>query len=188
MQLSMRLNITSLYILIVINYIIFVIDLVLQIDLSFLYLHHQNPQFYQFLSSAFCHADFNHLSGNMFFLYFFGRLSSDELSNKTVVIIYFLTAILSNFGQWFILEKHSISLGASAVVFSFFTMSILLKVKSKWHSIIDILVLGPFLLSQLLSEVNSYGNQDHIGHLAHILGACIGIIFYFLIKKRILGF
>ena len=32
----------------------------------------------QFLTSAFCHHDFNHLSSNAFMLYVFGRIVEEE--------------------------------------------------------------------------------------------------------------
>jgi membrane associated rhomboid family serine protease len=41
-----------------------------------LYLHHVHPQWWQWVTSIFCHASWAHLSGNIFFLYVFGTAAT----------------------------------------------------------------------------------------------------------------
>ena len=47
----------------------------------------------QFLTSAFCHHDFNHLSSNAFMLYVFGRIVEEEEGAPGVIGTYLVTAI-----------------------------------------------------------------------------------------------
>ncbi|KAG9458781.1 hypothetical protein H6P81_003289 [Aristolochia fimbriata] len=46
-----------------------------------LYLYHAYPEWFQFITAAFCHASWNHLSINLFFLYIFGKLVEEEEGN-----------------------------------------------------------------------------------------------------------
>ena len=43
-----------------------------------LYLNHLHPQWWQWITSIFCHANWAHLSGNIFFLYVFGKIVEEE--------------------------------------------------------------------------------------------------------------
>lgn len=69
----------GLFALLAINFIIFLLDHTLNwgiID-SF-YLNHDDIIWYQLITSIFCHANWQHLSSNLFFLYLFGKLVEEE--------------------------------------------------------------------------------------------------------------
>jgi membrane associated rhomboid family serine protease len=60
---------------------------------SHLYLLLRNWLFYQFLTLAFCHGSFAHMSGNIFMIYVFGRLVEEEEGTMGVVATYAVTAV-----------------------------------------------------------------------------------------------
>ncbi|WP_439566343.1 rhomboid family intramembrane serine protease, partial [Gloeocapsopsis crepidinum] len=67
-------NYNGVFTLIIINLVVFIADRVLGIPfIQHLYLNHASPAWYQFFTSMFCHANWAHISGNLFFLYIFGR-------------------------------------------------------------------------------------------------------------------
>ncbi len=51
------------------------------------------------ISSAFMHASWDHLLGNMFFLFFFGRKVEDLLGPAKFLLLYFACIYLSNLGS-----------------------------------------------------------------------------------------
>ena len=60
--------------MLIINFALFLMDHVLHLPyMRMLYLNHVHPQWWQFVTSIFCHASWAHLSSNIFFLYIFGR-------------------------------------------------------------------------------------------------------------------
>lgn len=56
-----------------------------------LYLNHQYPQWFQFLTCTFCHASWAHLSSNIFFLYIFGKAVEEEEGALGVWFSYLIT-------------------------------------------------------------------------------------------------
>lgn len=56
-----------------------------------LYLNHQAPQWWQFLTCTFCHASWQHLSSNIFFLYIFGKAVEEEEGAFGVWFSYLVT-------------------------------------------------------------------------------------------------
>lgn len=175
-----------IYILILLNYALFFIDTYL-IDLSFLYLDHKNQEFYQFFTSAFFHGSFTHLTGNMFFIYFFGKMIEEELKAENLLFLYCASIISVNVINYFVSTNIDYSIGASGVVFSLFTVSIYMKINKAWRSWVEILVLAPFVISYIFTEINSMGLNDSIGHIAHLSGAVIGVFLYWLIKKLVIS-
>jgi membrane associated rhomboid family serine protease len=119
----------------------------------------------------------------MFFIYFFGLLVETELGIKRFVLLYLLSAILVNLTSLLFMPVGTLSVGASGVVFAFFSISIMMKMTWDWKAWVEILVLVPFVLSYLFTEINSIGNNDNIGHFAHLSGFVYGAILYKSIRK-----
>lgn len=150
------------------------------LDLKAIYLNHADPEWYQYLTGMMCHADFKHLTGNMFFIFFFGRFIEEELKAPMFVSLYLVSGILVNILNVIFMQHNGYSVGASGVVFAFFTISLLLKPRSDWRSWVEIIVLGPFVISHILNELNSLGMPTgDIGHGAHIIGAVLGIALFY---------
>lgn len=179
---NIKKQLIATYIIIAINYTVYLIDSFLPLEIF--YLNHDDWFVHQFLTAAFCHANFAHLSGNMFFIYFFGRLVEEELGHAKFTIVYLSTIIVVNILNQWLMTYNGFSLGASGAVFGLFSISILmrLKVKTDWRGWIEIVVLAPFVISYVLAEVSLVGVNDNIGHFAHISGAVVGAVLYYIQK------
>ncbi|MBN2145172.1 MAG: rhomboid family intramembrane serine protease, partial [Candidatus Aureabacteria bacterium] len=107
-----------------------------------LMLDHSNGRWYQFLTALFCHRDYMHLSGNLFFLYIFGRLIEEEEGMTGFLISFMVCGIGSNFCDYF-LSPHGdyLSLGSSGAVFGLFTIALLIKFKMQLTSFLELLIL-----------------------------------------------
>ena len=58
-----------------------------------LYLHSQNPRWWQFITAAFCHHSWDHLSSNLFMLYTFGKIVEEEEGSGAVWFTYVVCAL-----------------------------------------------------------------------------------------------
>ncbi|MEO0852854.1 MAG: rhomboid family intramembrane serine protease [Cyanobacteria bacterium J06648_11] len=162
--------------LIAINLALFVIDKWLSLPLEWLYLDHANPQWYQFATSTVLHANWAHLSGNLFFLYIFGKLIEEEEGILGVVGTYLITGVGANLASIALQRGPIVSLGASGAVFGLFAVSVLVKLSLNWRSILEVLILGQFVIGRVLGEVQQVGMQDGINRIAHLGGAMAGVV------------
>ncbi|WP_071518473.1 rhomboid family intramembrane serine protease [Geitlerinema sp. PCC 9228] len=173
----------GVFILIAINLILFVLDEILQIGLMRnLYLNHARPQWYQFVTSMFCHANWAHISGNLFFLYIFGKLVEEEEGLTGILGSYLICGLGANLVSWW-LQPNIVSLGASGAVFGLFTVSILLKLSWNWRNLLEILILGQFVLQRVLFEIQNLGEGGQINRVAHLSGALVGVVLVLLLMR-----
>lgn len=78
-------------------------------------LYPDDPRIEQFLSSAFLHADFWHLAGNMLFLWVFGGPLNDRLGHVAYLAFYLAGAVLAGVG-YVLLAGTAPVLGASGAI------------------------------------------------------------------------
>lgn len=162
--------------LIIINLLVFVADHVLCIGLiKNFYLDLSSPAWYQFFTAMFCHANWAHLSGNLFFLYIFGKLVEEEEGVFGVVSSYLICGLGASLMSWLFHGDAGYALGASGAVFGLFAVSVLIKLSWNWRRILEVLILGQFVIQQVFSELQLTGNQDGIDHFAHLGGASMGV-------------
>ncbi len=171
----------GVFALIVINLILFGLDQVM--PLQFLYLNHANPAWYQFFTSMFLHANWAHLSGNLFFLYIFGKLVEEEEGVLGVVSSYLITGLGANLLSILLQPGPTLSLGASGAVFGLFAVSVLIRLRWSWRSILEVLILGQFVVQRVLSEVQQVGVQDGVNRIAHVGGALVGVALIMALRR-----
>lgn len=165
----------GVFVLLGINLALFVLINLLGLPLQFLYLNHSNPIWFQFITSMFCHANWAHLSGNMFSLYVFGKIVEEEEGVLGVVVSYLVTGLGASLLSWLLLPSNVVSLGASGAVFGLFAISVLVKISWSWRRIIEVLILGQFVISQVVSQVQNLNAQDGVNRIAHLGGAAVGV-------------
>jgi len=182
MNVNIKKRYQGVFILIFINFSIFLIKDVLHIPLTFLFLNNTNPSWYQLGTSLFCHANYAHLSGNMFFLYIFGRLIEEEEGIFGIFASYFICGIGANILSIVFLHNTGYSLGASGAIFGLFAIAMLIKFKLNIYNILEILILAPFVIGHIINETKLIGNADNIGHEVHIGGALIGVLLILWLK------
>ncbi len=171
----------GVFFLIVINLIMYSLDHFLKMDLRFLYLSHTNPHWYQFVTSTFCHLNWAHISGNLFFLYIFGKLIEEEEGTSGVILSYLICGIGANVASIQFQEANIVSLGASGAVFGLFSVSVLLKLSWHWRNLLEILILGQFVIGRVLSETQQLATNDHVNRIAHLGGAFVGVLLILLL-------
>ncbi len=139
------------------------------------------------ISYFFLHMNFMHILWNMLFLYWFGKIISDNIGNNALISLYVLGGII---GGLFYMATYniipyygervsdSLMLGASAGVFSVVVGSATLMPNYTFY----LLLLGPVrikyiaLFYVLLSFFDVAGSNAG-GEIAHLGGAFIGYIF-----------
>ena len=167
-----------------------------------LYLNHAKPTWWQFATSTFCHANWAHLSSNIFFLYIFGKLVEEEEGAFGVWMSYLVTGIGANVASWLLLPKSvggvlgiggaaTVSLGASGAVFGLFAVSVLVKLSWNWRRLLEVVILGQFVVDRFLSEAKMVAaagsgvGAGNVNHVAHLGGAFAGVLLIFFLTRMV---
>lgn len=159
-----------------------------------LYLNHAHPQWWQFITNSFCHADLAHLSSNLFGLYVFGRSVEDDEGAAAVWLTYITCAVGASVASYFLLPHNSVSLGASGAVFGLFGVSVLVKLAAGFNlkKLIEAAILGQYVVLQLSQEVSAQATvmgagamigASSVSHVAHLAGAAAGVLLVFALTR-----
>ncbi|PPS45079.1 rhomboid family intramembrane serine protease [Chroococcidiopsis sp. TS-821] len=177
-------NYNGVFTLIIVNLVVFIADRVLGIPfIQNLYLNHASPAWYQFFTSMFCHANWAHISGNLFFLYIFGRIVEEEEGIVGVVSSYIICGLGGSLMSYFFHGGAVYSLGASGAVFGLFAVSVLIKLSWHWRKILEVLILGQFVIERVVFELRQTGIQDGVDHIAHLGGALVGVVLILFLMR-----
>ncbi|RZC75493.1 hypothetical protein C5167_050980 [Papaver somniferum] len=124
-----------------------------------------------------------HLFGNLFDLYFFGKVIQEESGDFALWVWYILTGFMGNVMSWFILPENTISVGASGAVYGLFAISLFVKMHFVWTDMVVLLILAYDFQSRVrielqysveLLEINQRYRRP-TGHIAHVSGAVTGV-------------
>jgi len=189
---STRGETVAVYALILASLLSFVGDNVMHIPVfRTWYLYHRKWRWWQPITSTFCHGDKAHLSGNVFLLLLFGRSVEDELGPLGLVFSYIFCGVVANLVSLVMLPKYTVSLGASGAVFGLFSVSIFSRLSWRdifdWRKIIEVGVLGQYVVSQFLNEAQTVagGGIAGVNHVAHLSGAVAGFAMIVILRKLI---
>ncbi|GAV90533.1 Rhomboid domain-containing protein [Cephalotus follicularis] len=187
-------RVNGIFWIILLNLGIYVADHWFQVrGIKTLYLYHNWPAWFQFVTAAFCHAKWNHLSSNLFFLYIFGKLVEEEEGNFALWLSYIFTGAGANLVSWLVLPRNAVSVGASGAVFGLFAISVLVKMSWDWRKILEVLILGQFVIEKVMEAAQAstglsgfssggYALQS-VNHIAHLSGALIGVFLVWLLSR-----
>ncbi|XP_042000496.1 rhomboid-like protein 11, chloroplastic [Salvia splendens] len=188
-------RVNGIFWILLINIGIYVADHVFQVPLiKELYLYHNQPAWYQFIMSTFCHFNWSHLSSNLFFLYIFGKLVEEEEGNFALWLSYILTGAGANLVSWLVLPRNAVSIGASGAVFGLFAISVLVKMSWDWRKILEVLILGQFVVEKVMEAAQASARiggsfrgggyaMQNVNHIAHLSGALIGVVLIWLLSS-----
>ncbi|KAL1552433.1 Rhomboid-like protein 11, chloroplastic [Salvia divinorum] len=188
-------RVNGIFWILLINIGIYVADHVFQVPLTKgLYLYHNQPSWYQFITSTFCHFNWSHLSSNLFFLYIFGKLVEEEEGNFALWLSYILTGAGANLVSWLVLPRNAVSIGASGAVFGLFAISVLVKMSWDWRKILEVLILGQFVVEKVMEAAQASARlggsfrgggyaMQNVNHIAHLSGALIGVVLIWLLSS-----
>ena len=180
---------TAVYALIMTTFITFFVDNILRLPLcKSLYLYHSRWAWWQPLTAVFCHGSRAHLSGNVFLLLLFGRSVEDDLGWGGLLFAFVWCGVVANLVSLVILPATTVSLGASGAVFGLFTVSVLSRLSLReldWRRVVEIVILGEFVVGKMLSEmkVAATGGLAGVNHVAHLAGAGSGIVLVVILRS-----
>lgn len=151
---------------------------------SMFILNSAHPQIWQFVTYAFLHSSYQHIIGNMFFLYLFGSNVNDRLGNTGYTCFYFAGAIFAAIG--FALLHDTAVLGASGavaavtgaylvlfprsivtVIYWFFLIGTV-EVPAIWFILLKMVIIDNVIQAKYMSSPIAYS--------AHLSGYAFGII------------
>ncbi|KAL6761309.1 rhomboid-domain-containing protein [Haematococcus lacustris] len=182
----------GVFALMTLNVLVFLADKVLHVPhMTALYLHHSHPVWWQWVTHLFAHANLQHLSNNLFFLLVFGRFVEDTEGAGGVVAVYLLCGLGAGLASFLLSSRATVSVGASGAIFGLFATSVLLRLTSfNWRRLLESLVLGQFVVQQVLGEVKAQlgggslmAGGLKVSHLAHLGGALAGVLLVALLTR-----
>ena len=142
------------------------------------------------ITYMFVHADIWHIAWNMILLYWFGNITGDLLGDRRVLPIYLYGGIAG--GLLFMLSAALLpyvgnqAIGASAAVLAVVFAAVMTAPEYRMH----LLLLGEvrikyiglvILFLDLIGTSARSGNSG--GHIAHLGGTMLGIIFVYLLRN-----
>ncbi len=162
---------------------------------DFMILHnYQSPYFYpfQFVSTMFTHATLGHIFFNMLMLYFFGPLVENRIGSKKTFIAYLFGGLFAAIVYFVVFSFFKVQsfglLGASGAVYTIVVLGALYFPNMK-AGLLLIPVRFPlaymaagFITIDILAMM--FGRGTGIAHLAHLGGAALGFILYYIWEKR----
>ncbi|KAL4859452.1 Rhomboid-like protein 11 [Chlorella vulgaris] len=158
--------------------------------LTGLALNHWRPQWWQFVTATFVHANWQHLSSNAFALLVFGRMVEEEEGVFGLWATYLLAGVGGCIASYLTSpHTHTTSLGASGAVFGCFMVGVLTKFQPSIRKLLEMAILGTFVSQQVLSEFqNATGGGVtvggmQVGHIAHLAGAAVGVLLVVLLSR-----
>jgi len=159
--------------------------------ISTLALSHLKPHWWQFVTAAFVHANWEHLFGNAFSLLVFGRMVEEEEGALGLWITYLICGVSGNVASYLSSPGSlTVSLGASSAVFGLFIVGVLTKLRPSVQRLLEALILGSYVIKQVLQEVQIVASgssmvvgQMSVGHMAHLGGAAAGVMLVILLSR-----
>lgn len=147
------------------------------------YMNPLQPQWWQFLTYQFLHADFMHLLGNMLFLYVFGNSMEDRFGKWGYLMFYLAGGVVAGLGH--LLTSSAPVLGASGSV-SAVTGAYLALFPMTYVTIVYFFIfIGAFevasmwvILLQIATNVLYYasGTGGNVAYGAHLAGYFYGFV------------
>lgn len=140
---------------------------------------------FQFLTAGFAHDPDNifHILGNMFTLYFLGRIVEFKYGSKKFLSFYLTAIVLGNLGfalRHVLMGSEGACLGASGGVVAsvlVFALSFPKQIVQLWGVIsIPAWVVGAMII--VFDVLNAFNPDSHVAHDVHLIGAAYGYLFF----------
>ena len=156
------------------------------------------PPFLSIFTSMFLHGGWMHIIGNMTYLYIFGDNIEERLGKLKFIIFYLVTGIVAAFTQAIMDPTSTIPMiGASGAIAGVLGGYLVLYPKANikvlfWFiifvKVIKIrayIVLGGWIIIQLISFSGTDINSGGVAYAAHIGGFISGILLINIMKNKI---
>lgn len=154
-------------------------------------LSHWAPRWWQFITAAFVHANWEHLLSNAFALLVFGRVVEEEEGAFGVWATYLVCGVGGSLASYLSApHTRALSLGASSAVFGLFVVGVVTKLRPSAKRLLEAVILGSFVIRQVVNEVGSVAGGKavmvggmNVGHWAHLGGAAAGVVLVLLLSR-----
>lgn len=180
-------RLTTIWILIAANFLLFIITAVAPEILFSLGLRPATflQQPWTILTNLFIHAGLWHLAANMLTLYFFGTYLYQLLGEKRFLLVYFGGGILGSIFFILLGSPFSIAVGASGAIFALGGALAVLRPKLRVFVFpipaplpLWVAVIGGFIILTFMSGLLNIAWQAHLG------GLVFGLIAGYFFRKR----
>lgn len=148
-------------------------------------------------TSMFMHGGWMHLLGNMLYLWIFGDNIEASLGHKRYLIFYLLCGIVAALAQGFAAPGSQVPMvGASGAISGVLGAYLILHPRSNikvfvllivFFTVINVpafIVLGFWIVGQLISSAAANPGEPGVAFVAHIGGFVAGAVLVFFFKKR----
>ena len=189
------------YLLILINVIVFLIELAggdnFVLRWSFVparFLANPGGDFITIFSSMFMHAGWLHILGNMLYLFIFGDNVEDAFGHIKFLVFYLLCGVAATFAEFAFTSSSSIpQLGASGAIAGVLAAYLVMFPRSRVTVLMGavvvplpaLVVIGFWFVLQLFSGIGSLGaaaDTGGIAFMAHIGGFVAGFVLAFFLR------
>jgi membrane associated rhomboid family serine protease len=154
-------------------------------DFTDIFLLNQNSleEPWRFLTAIFLHGGVAHLLYNLFALIFFGLTLERLIGSRRFLVFYLISGILANLASfWF----YPSSLGASGAIMAVIgCVAVLRPMMTVWAFgvIMPMFILGIIWIIGSVLGIFGLGEAG-IGHIAHLAGILIGVLYGFYLRLR----
>lgn len=193
MPMELSLTIAIILVTVVVSWLAFNNDKLLQRLLLWPPAVTRGHQYDRFLTYGLVHGDFMHLLFNMFTLYFFGRLMEQFYAGYLGpwgFLGFYASALVVSALPSYLRHRHDpnyATLGASGAVSAVLFGFVLLQ---PWATIYVYVVPVPAIVFAVLyTGYSIWMNRrktDQVNHSAHLAGAAYGVLFTVLMEPRVL--
>lgn len=130
---------------------------------------------WQPLTSLFVHGGLAHLTGNLFYLWVFGRQLEERWGGGWWVLECF---IVCGAASGFFAPANALTIGASNGVYAVMVAAIMPSLSGRnW---IDGLIVGAFALGLIWGDIQGLGGGGLVAHQSHLAGAIAGAAYWAL--------
>jgi membrane associated rhomboid family serine protease len=159
----------------------------------------QPAPLFTIFSSMFLHAGFLHVGGNMLYLWIFGKNAEDTLGHTRFTLFYLLSGLVAALTQVLASPASEVPMiGASGAVSGVLGAYLILFPQARvltlvifgffWRlvSIPAVIVLGFWIVLQVLNGLGSFGEAGSVAWFAHIGGFFAGMLLLIVMRPRTL--
>jgi membrane associated rhomboid family serine protease len=148
-------------------------------------------------TSMFMHGGLFHIGGNMLYLWIFGNNVEDTLGHGRCLIFYFACGVAAALAQTAVGPSSPVPmvgasgavsgvLGAYLVLFPHAHVTALIVLGFFWRlvQVPAVVVLGFWIVVQVLNGLGSFGASGGVAFFAHIGGFVAGMVLLFVLRPR----
>lgn len=147
---------------------------------------------FTFISSFFLHGGIIHLAGNLYFLWVFGDNTEDVLGKRKYLLLIATATITGHIAHILSAPVSTVPcVGASGGISGILTYyclrfrnaSVGMILFFRWVRIPVVFMLAIWIIFQLLGAYKQFLGLSNVSAFAHLGGASVGIIFWWITKK-----